>query len=163
MDQFADIGDVEFVTFDESDTDELVTMWRASFEAGVGIVDPHPLSEQRCYLLETVVPNNDVRVAVLPGQKRKIVGFIAATRESVAQLYVRVGYHHQGLGTKLLDWAKTQSGGSLWLYTFEQNRNARQFYESRGFTVEERGFEPMWNLADIKYVWSARDRDDIGS
>ena len=48
-------------------------MWRESFELGVGIVDPHPLAEQRRYLLDTVVPENAVRVAIIEG---RIVGFI---------------------------------------------------------------------------------------
>ena len=151
------LNNVEFVDFDASLTDRLVTMWRASFEAGVGIVDPHPITEQRDYLLNTVVPNNDVRIAIQRAPEIRIVGFVAATKESIAQLYVGVEFQRQGLGTRMLDWAKDQSDGSLWLYTFEQNRVAQQFYERHGFTVVERGFEPMWKLADIKYVWSDRN------
>ena len=52
-----------------------------SFEAGVGIVDPHPLTEQREYLMSTVVPNNELRVATID---ERIVGFIAATTDSIA-------------------------------------------------------------------------------
>ena len=32
---------------------------------------------------------------------------------------------------------------------------APAFYESEGFTVIERGFEPHWKLDDVKYGWSA--------
>lgn len=32
------------VEYDSARLDELVRMWRASFEAGVGIVDPHPIA-----------------------------------------------------------------------------------------------------------------------
>ena len=69
-------------------------------------------------------------------------------------LYVRVDAIGQGIGTLLLDWAKAQSGGRLWLYTFERNARARRFYESSGFTITDRGFEEDWQLADIKYEWS---------
>ena len=133
--------------------DELIAMWRASFEAGVGIVDPHPLAEQRQYFLTTVLPHHEVRVA-LAGDW--LVGFVAATRDSVAQLYVRVGWHRQGIGTLLLDGAKQRSCGSLWLYTFARNRVARAFYERHGFVIEAEGFEPTWQLADLKYRWTAR-------
>lgn len=136
--------------FREQDADELVPMWRESFEAGAGIVDPHPLQEQREYLLKVVVPENRVRVARLEGL---IVGFVAATSCSVAQLHVRRGFQRRGIGRHLLEWAKGQSSGSLWLYTFARNAGARAFYERNGFRIVSRGFEPHWQLEDIKYEW----------
>jgi ribosomal protein S18 acetylase RimI-like enzyme len=71
----------------------------------------------------------------------------------VAQLYVRKGLHRRGIGAQLLAWAKERSGGSLWLYTFEQNAVARAFYEKHGFRIVARGFEPEWQLPDLKYRW----------
>jgi GNAT superfamily N-acetyltransferase len=126
-------------------------MWRASFEKGVGITDPHPLAEQRAYFQREILPCNSVRVALL---QDRIVGFAAASRTSVAQLYVRLGFQRRGIGTLLLDWAKSQSEGSLWLYTFARNANACFFYERSGFEVVARGFEPTWQLEDVKYEWS---------
>ena len=138
------------VEFDHRRIDELVRMWRASFEAGVGIVDPHPLSQQREYFLSEVLPRNNVRFAIVANQ---LVGFVAATTESIAQLYIRVGYQRRGIGTRLLEWAKAQSTGSLWLYTFARNRGARAFYERNGFIDIAHGFEPTWQLDDVKYQW----------
>lgn len=141
---------VALVEFEPRRLDELVCLWRASFEAGVGIVDPHPLAQQRSYFVDEVLPRNDVRVAL---RDEQIVGFVAATRESIAQLYVRVGCQREGIGTALLDWAKAQSNGRLWLYTFARNRGAQAFYERNGFVVAARGFEPTWQLEDIRYEW----------
>jgi ribosomal protein S18 acetylase RimI-like enzyme len=131
---------------------ELLPMWRESFEFGVGIVDPHPIAEQENYFWTVITPHNDIRVAFLDG---RMVGFVAATRTSISQLYVRKGCHRQGIGSRLLDWAKRQSGGSLWLFTFERNAVARAFYERHGFRIVARGFEPMWQLDDLKYEWRA--------
>ena len=136
--------------YDASRLDALIPMWRASFEAGVGIVDPHPLAEQRAYFEREVLPRCDVRVALVDGELR---GFVAATRESVAQLHVRVGYHRRGIGSAMLAWAKAQSAGSLWLYTFARNAGARAFYDRRGFTAVAHGFEPTWQLDDVRYEW----------
>jgi hypothetical protein len=58
---------VTFAPFRLEHADELVPMWRASFEHGVGVVDPNPLDAQRDHLLTHVVPNHDVRVAQLDG------------------------------------------------------------------------------------------------
>ena len=138
------------VDFDARRIDELLPMWRASFEAGVGIVDQHPLSQQRDYFLTEVLPHNDVRFAIVGNQ---LVGFVAATAESIAQLYVRVGWQRRGIGTQLLAWAKAHSTGSLWLYTFARNLRARAFYERNGFVAIAYGFEPMWQLEDVKYQW----------
>src|SRR5688572_5848094 len=131
-------------------TDELVRMWRESFEGGVGVIDPHPIAEQILYFEETVVASNTVIVAMLDGT---LAGFVAANPESVSQLYVRRGLQRAGIGTRLLDWAKAQSAGSLWLYTFARNTGARAFYEKHGFTVAARGFEPTWQLDDLRYEW----------
>ena len=143
---------VAIAEFDGAWLDELLPMWRASFEAGVGVRDPHPLSEQREYFLSKVLARNAVRLAVIDSV---LVGFIAASPESIAQLYVRVGFQRAGIGSKLLQWAKAQSSGSLWLFTFERNAGARAFYERNGFVPIARGFEPTWQLSDVKYQWTA--------
>ena len=134
-------------------TDELVRMWRESFEAGVGIVDPHPIAEQILYFEEKVVAAYTVIVAMLDGT---LAGFIAADPQSICQLYVRRGLQRAGIGTRLLDWAKAQSSGSLWLYTFARNTGARAFYEKNGFTIVARGFEPTWQLDDLRYEWKKK-------
>ena len=136
--------------FQPHDTDALVRMWRASFEHGVGVIDPHPLEEQIDYLRSKVLPANRGRVAKDAGS---IVGFLASNPQSVAQLYVRVQNIGQGIGSQLLRLAQSESSGSLWLYTFVRNARACRFYEHHGFAAVAHGFEPMWRLDDVKYQW----------
>lgn len=145
------MNDLTLADFAAEDLGPLLTMWRDSFEAGVGIKDPHPLAEQIEYFWSEVAPKHRVCVARCGGH---LVGFVAASAESVAQLYVRVGHQRQGIGSALLGWAKGQSSGGLWLYTFAQNSNARAFYEKHGFRATAHGFEPSWQLADVRYEWS---------
>lgn len=142
---------VALVAFDPAMAGALVPMWRESFEAALGIHDPHSLAEQRAYLLERVAPVNTIRVAVRGG---RIVAFVAASPRAVAQLYVRRGFQRQGLGTRLLRWAQERSDGSLQLYTFARNAGARAFYERHGFRATAHGFEPRWQLDDVRYEWS---------
>jgi len=138
--------------FEPADVHSLVPMWRQSFEHGVGIVDPHSIDEQAAYFHTQVLPAHAVRVAVAGD---RLVGFCASNAESVAQLYVRVEAIGQGIGTRLLDAAKRASSGSLWLYTFARNTQARRFYEHHGFVAVAQGFEPHWQLEDVKYRWAA--------
>jgi ribosomal protein S18 acetylase RimI-like enzyme len=144
------------VKYVQSQQSELVRMWRESFEFGVGIIDPHSIAEQVAYFEAEVLPKNSVRLALSAGQ---LVGFVAASRESIAQLHVRVGFHRLGIGSQLLNWAKSQSFRGLWLYTFARNTVAQAFYEHHGFRIVARGFEPTWQLEDIKYQWAASQQN----
>ncbi|MEM7166786.1 MAG: GNAT family N-acetyltransferase [Planctomycetota bacterium] len=153
-------GSVRFVEFQRDQLDELIVMWRRSFETALDIVDPHPIADQKEYFEERLLGAYDVRVA-LSGEQ--VVGFIAASAAAVAQLYIHVDYQGQGIGSQLLDWAKARSDGSLWLYTFERNRRAQRFYEQRGFRVTARGFEEDWQLEDIRYEWSRSNDDTTGT
>jgi ribosomal protein S18 acetylase RimI-like enzyme len=144
---------LELVEYEVSYLEHLVPLWREAFEFGVGVRDPHPLSEQREYFLAQVLPTHRVTLAVL---ESRLVGFIAASKESVSQLHVQVGLHGQGIGSALLALAKSRSAGSLWLYAFAQNVRACRFYEKHGFVAVERGFEPIWQLEDVKYSWSVQ-------
>src|SRR5574337_1993348 len=110
--------------FRTSDIDVLVRMWRESFEYGVGIKDPNSLQDQIAYFEREVQPNNRVRLA---REAESIVGFLASNAESVAQLHVRVGRHRCGIGTHLLGLAKSDSAGTLWLFTFARNTGACAF------------------------------------
>lgn len=83
---------MELVEFDPRCLDELVRMWRASFETAVGVVDPHPIEGQQRYFMQEVLPRNDVRVARVAGE---LAGFVAVAH----------------------------------------------------------GFEPTWQLADVRYEW----------
>lgn len=145
-------GDVVVVEYSPVHSDELVRMWRRSFERGVGVTDPHSIEEQREYLEKTVVAGNQVLV-VLEERTAEVIGFLASTPERVAQLYVHVAHQGHGIGTMLLDIAKERSSGRLRLFTFAANKGARAFYERHGFNVVGRGFEPEWRLEDIEYEW----------
>ena len=144
---------LHFAPFEIPMAEALVPMWRESFEHGVGIVDSHPIDEQRAYLIDCVLPEHDVTVAL---QGDRIVGFVASNAVSVSQRFVRVGCHGQGIGRALLRCAMAASAGSLWLYTFARNARARRFYESNGFVAVAFSFEPIWQLDDVRYEWQRR-------
>ena len=95
-----------FVEYEAAYLEPLVSLWRESFEFGVGITDPHPLSEQREAFLSQVLPSHRVTLALV---ESKLIGFVAASAESVSQLHVQVGLHRQGIGSALLALAKAES------------------------------------------------------
>ncbi|MHC4451475.1 MAG: GNAT family N-acetyltransferase [Planctomycetota bacterium] len=129
---------------------ELVELWRAAFERALDLEDPHPIEDQIAYLHTKVLPDYRVQVAL---EQERIIGFLAANEAEISQLYVHVDHQRRGVGTALLDLAKTESTGRLTLYTFERNHGARAFYEQHGFRIIQRGFEPQWRLNDLQYEW----------
>ena len=130
--------------------DRLVDLWRASFAHGVGAPVPHAIDDHRRFFDEHMLTETRVQLALRDGE---LLAFGAFTPASVVQLYVGVEHLGQGIGTRLLDLAKANSNGRLWLYTFVTNTHAQRFYEGHGFEVVERGFEPVMQLGDLRYEW----------
>ena len=143
---------IEIVDYSPRHGPELVRMWRASFEHGIGITDPHPLEDQLRALEEKIVPQHRV-LLVLDTRTATVIGFLAYTSESVSHLYVHIDHQNKGIGSMLLDIAKSDSRGVLRLFTLEANTRAQRFYERHGFKIIHRGFEEFWQLADIEYEW----------
>ena len=141
---------IELTSYQPPFRERLVALWRASFAHGVGAPVPHPLEDHLRFLDDHLLMETTVHLALRDGE---LVGFGAFTPEAVMQLYVAVAHLGQGIGSRLLDRAKADSHGSLWLYTFVTNTNAQRFYERHGFDVVERGFEPVMQLGDLRYEW----------
>jgi ribosomal protein S18 acetylase RimI-like enzyme len=144
---------IDIHPFDPASTDEVLWLWRRSFEHGVGVIDPSPtLDGIKGYFSAEILPTHSVFVAK---EQAQIVGVVAHHPESVGALYVRVDCIGRGIGSRLIDHAKAASSGSLWLYTYARNARARGFYAKHGFTEIAYGFEPFWKLDDVKLSWSA--------
>lgn len=146
------MDDFVIVDYSIEYADELVQMWRKSFERAVGIIDPHSLEDQLRALEEKIVPENRVRL-VLDRETTAVIGFLASTPDTISQLYVHVDYQDKGIGSELLNLAKQESNGSLRLFTFKSNTKAQRFYERHGFREVGHGFEEFWQLEDIEYEW----------
>jgi ribosomal protein S18 acetylase RimI-like enzyme len=83
-----------------------------------------------------------------------VVGYMLLDGEALDHLYVLPDCQGRGIGTMLLNKAKSLSPHRLALSTFEINTKARAFYEARGF--EAVGFTDGQNEEmepDVQYVW----------
>jgi hypothetical protein len=91
----------------------------------------HSEDETQEWVRDVVLPRDGVYVAEEDGQ---IVAFVALGAETVEQLYVL-----RGIGSSLLELAKQRRPGGFRLYVFQQNEEARRFYERLGLRLSELG------------------------
>ena len=112
----------------------------------------HTPEEDRWYFRETMFPVCEVFGAF---DDSTLVGIIAFRRDWIDQLDVLPGLQRRGVGTALLDIARS-TYSSLHAWTFQRNVVARSFYESRKFLKikETDGSDNAEKEPDILYFWS---------
>lgn len=141
---------------DRAFLEDALWIWRRGVEGIVEVVDADPSIEGLKRWVEAdVLPTHKLRIARASNQ---VVGVLASSAESVCALYVRPDHQGMGIGSALLDVAKSDSAGSLWLFTFAKNSRARTFYAKNGFVELAFGFESHWKLDDVKLEWSRSAR-----
>lgn len=93
-----------------------------------------------------------VRVAKREG---KVVAFIARWDEEIHALYVLPDAQDDGVGTALMEDAKTETD-RLALWSYQANSSATRFYGLRGFieTARTDGSENDAGLPDIRFEWT---------
>ncbi|MYT27620.1 MULTISPECIES: GNAT family N-acetyltransferase [unclassified Streptomyces] len=86
----------------------------------------------------------------------EVIGYAALDGDMLEHLYLRPDVRRQGIGTLLLDEARRHSPDGMSLHVFQQNTDARAFYERRGFIVVDTndGDHNMENLPDMTLRWT---------
>ncbi|MFK7765202.1 MAG: GNAT family N-acetyltransferase [Roseobacter sp.] len=92
-----------------------------------------------------------VRVAKADG---KVVAFIARHENEIYALYVLPEYQDKGVGTALIEDAKSECD-ALYLWSYVANGLATRFYGLRGFEEIDRtdGSSNEASLPDIRFEW----------
>ena len=92
-------------------------------------------------------------VAVRDGE---ILGYAALEGDMLEHLYLRPEVRRRGIGTLLLDQVRRHSPEGVSLHVFQQNTDARAFYELHGFTVLDTsdGHGNMEHLPDMTLRWT---------
>jgi GNAT superfamily N-acetyltransferase len=87
----------------------------------------------------------------------RVVGYLGLSEKTVEALYVAPGEQNRGLGSALLDHAKSLRPAGLDLWVFQANEGARRFYERHGFRLAELtdGADNMERVPDARYEWTS--------
>lgn len=141
---------VRLLTMD--DMEEAATVHRQSFDERLpSLPSLHTPEDDRAFFQGHLFKKCEMWGA-LDG---RLVGFVAFANGWIDQLYVLPNWQGRGIGKALLDIAKVKCP-ALQLWTFQQNRLARQFYERNGFlpVQEKEGLDNEEKSPDILYEWT---------
>ncbi|MBO1075485.1 GNAT family N-acetyltransferase [Roseomonas marmotae] len=132
--------------------DAAANVHRASFDERLPwLTGLHTPAEDRWFYRQRVFPGCSVWGAL---ENDTLVGIIAFRQDWIDQFYVLPGAQGKGIGTALLEVAKSKAD-SLLLWTFQRNNAARRFYERRGFVAvrETDGSRNEEGEPDVLYRW----------
>ncbi|MGN6578110.1 MAG: GNAT family N-acetyltransferase [Nocardioides sp.] len=85
----------------------------------------------------------------------EIVGYAALDGDTLEDLYLRPDVRRRGIGTLLLDEVRRHSPEGVSLRVFQENTDARAFYQRHGFAVldTDDGARNMEGLPDMTLRW----------
>lgn len=140
-----------------TDAAAIANVWLAAFAATYDFPHAHTDDDVRRWIRDDLLRETETWVAVDPDGR--IAGFMSLTTDFLDQLYVRPGRTGRGIGSRLVDLAKTLRPGGLDLYTFQANAGARRFYERQGFVVVDLddGTRNEERQPDVRYGWRPTD------
>ena len=86
-----------------------------------------------------------------------VVGFSGVHDGELTHLYVDPAVQNRGIGSALMEHAKTESPEGLYLWVFQKNEGARRFYERHGFGLVDLtdGAGNMEQEPDARYEWTS--------
>jgi putative acetyltransferase len=146
-----------FRLYEKEDFESVTLLWRRSRESSLPEFQKekgHPFEMDQWYFKEHILKDNNVLVAELNDQP---VGFMAMREDFIDQLYVDPDHWQMGIGSALLDQARSISPQHLWLYTLQVNHAARAFYQKQGFVARKFGISPPPELEpDVEYHWVSK-------
>jgi GNAT superfamily N-acetyltransferase len=135
------------------DMDAAARVVRAAFDHALpSLAGLHTFQEDLWFLRERVFEICEVWGAF---DSAGMTGIIAFRKDWIDQLYVLPDAQRRGIGTELLQVAKS-SFDRLQLWTFQRNVRARRFYEARGFALvqETDGARNEEKAPDACYLWT---------
>lgn len=110
----------------------------------------------RDWIGERLIPAGNSTVALVDGL---VVGLLAVSKSpgcsGIDHLYLLPAWVGRGIGTRFLEFARSELPPPIPLYTFQCNERARSFYEQRGFrAINFRdGSDNEEKSPDILYGW----------
>jgi ribosomal protein S18 acetylase RimI-like enzyme len=137
------------------DAEAVAEVFIASFETLTFLPMLHSHGEHRAFVRD-LVEKDEVWVAEDAG---RIVGMAVLWDDVLSHIYVHPDAQGRGAGSALLQQAKTRRPGGFTLWVFQQNVEARRFYERHGLHAVRftDGGGNEEKTPDALYEWSPEE------
>ncbi len=146
--------------FRDEDLEPVLALWHASRRRAHWDIAVHrafTIDDDREFMTGTMIPRNDLWVAE---REERPVGFMAVAPGWVNQLYVAVDAQRSGVGSALIEHAKSLMD-DIRLHTFQNNAPARAFYARHGFEEVSFGVsDPPEHEPDVLLRWRRAAPED---
>jgi GNAT superfamily N-acetyltransferase len=135
-----------------ADAAAVANVYLDSFHATYDFPLAHTDDEVRSWIRDELIPGHEAWVATDDG---RVVALMIVAPGWLEHLYVAPGELGRGIGSRLVEHAKTRSPEGLMLWTFQANARARGFYERHGFVAVEStdGSGNEECQPDVRYEW----------
>jgi chorismate mutase/GNAT superfamily N-acetyltransferase len=144
------------------DLDQVASMFSATRRAAVPSMPPpvHTEQEDREWLEGQLAGEREVWLAE---RAREVVGLLLLEEDGLHSLYVDQRHQGEGVGSVLVDLAKSLRPGGLDLWVFQSNEGARRLYARHGFVeVEETdGRANDEGAPDVRMEWRPAGEDSV--
>jgi GNAT superfamily N-acetyltransferase len=139
------------------DVEAIADVYLASFAATYRFPLAHSDRQVRRWIAEVLIPTEEVWIVT--DRDAAVVAMMALSSEMLDQLYVLPAWTGRGIGSRLIELAKSRRPRGLDLYTFQVNAGARRFYERHGFVEVARGdgSDNEERQPDLRYAWRPND------
>jgi ribosomal protein S18 acetylase RimI-like enzyme len=154
----SDVGGTEIRLADAADAAVIARIHTISRVATMPYLPPQKRNHDQItqWVEDVLLKSCRTWVAVRDGE---ILGYAALEGDMLEHLYLRPEVRRRGIGTLLLDQVRRHSPDGVSLHVFQQNTDARAFYELHGFTVLDTsdGHRNMERLPDMTLRWTPQD------
>ena len=151
---------VDSATYRRADSDDVqavADLLIRSRRAAVGAIPAavHSDAEAREWISTVVIPEREVWL--MEDADSQPLAVLILDGSWVDQLYVEPTCTGMGLGSRLIELAKSRRPTGLELWTFVTNTGAQRFYRRHGFVVAETtdGSRNEEQAPDIRFIWVA--------
>jgi putative acetyltransferase len=125
-------NEIEFRLAHQYEMETVARVYRTSITHVLpDLSNTHTPDEDIAFFRDKVFPENKIFLAV-DRTNSTMAGFIAFTSVWINHLYLLPNYRRCGIGKRLLDLAKSETN-HLYLWAFQKNQTARNFYIKYGF------------------------------
>jgi GNAT superfamily N-acetyltransferase len=153
----SDDGKTQIRFAEEADAAVIARIHMTSRSATMPYLPPQKRSHEQVTRWVQDVLLNQCRTWVAV-RDAEIAGYAALDGDMLEHLYLYPDIRRQGIGALLLDEVRRHSPDGVSLHVFQQNTDARAFYESQGFAVLDTndGDRNMENLPDMTLRWTPK-------